>query len=60
MRLDQLYTQEEIKAGFVENYCDNQPEVKTIIDRAMNLGLTARDIETLLSSAFERGMKEGI
>lgn len=58
MRLEQLYHQQELRAIFAENYCHDKPETRTIIDRAMNLGLTAKEIDTLLSAAHTSGMED--
>lgn len=58
MTLEQIYNQEELRSHFAANYCDNYYGALKIIDRFINLGATAAEIDTLLASAHERGMKD--
>lgn len=58
MRLEQLYSQEEMRSHCAENYCDGRDGVRAIIDRALNLGLTFRELDQLLASAHNRGMRD--
>lgn len=58
MNLNELYTHEELLDGMTENYTKDSAKCRPILDRILNKGITAFELETLLSSAYQRGQAE--